>query len=132
MKVRPIPRSWIDTVTGFLEAGDPSVIEWTDTAEENWQPYGLEQDAYTLLIQVLRQPGIHGHQVVGMLDRTDGSYTDCWAFLCPHPWDSPVPLYAKIGIHHTRLHINLFSLHPDDGSQKLQKAIAALRPPKSK
>jgi len=56
-----------------------------------------------------------------------GTYTDCWAFLCPHPWNSPVPLYAKIGIHSSRVYINLFSLHVDDGSERLQAAIKAYR-----
>jgi hypothetical protein len=125
MRAQPIPPAWIKLVTSILESHDPENIEWSFTAEQDWHPFGLEQDAYALLIKTLNRPQVLGHPVVGMLDRRDGSYTDCWAFFCDHPWGSPVPLYAKIGIHHSRVHINLFSLHPDDGSEKLQQAIAA-------
>ena len=132
MQVRPIPRPWLATVLEILQSYDPSRIEWTDTAIEKWQLFGLEQDAYTLIIKTLSAPEILGHQVVGMRDRRDQTYTDCWAFFCAHPWDSPVPLYTKIGIHNSRIHINLFSLHVDDGSEKLQNAIKAYRKTKKK
>jgi hypothetical protein len=62
-----------------------------------------------------------------MRDPRDMTYTDCWAFFCPHPAGTPIPFYVKIGIHHSRIHINLFSLHVDDGSEKLQEAIEAYR-----
>ncbi len=127
MQARPIPRPWLDSVLGILATHDPAIIEWTTTAEINWQSFGLEQDAYNLLIRVLSAAEVLGHQVVGMRDRRDGSYTDCRSFLCPHPWDSPVPLYTKIGIHHSRVYINLFSHHVDDGSEQLQAAIKAYR-----
>lgn len=127
MQARPIPRLWLTTVVEILQTHDPERIDWTDTALETWQLYGLEQDAYSLIARTLSAPEVLGHQVIGMRDRRDQTYTDCWAFLCDHPWDSPVPLYTKIGIHNTRIRINLFSLHVDDGSEKLQKAIAAYR-----
>lgn len=111
----------------ILETCNSGRIEWTFTAENSWQPFGLEQEAYEILIMTLKHDEVLGHQVVGMLDGRDGSHTDCWAFLCPHPWGSPVPIYAKIGIHHSQVHINLFSLHVDDGSEKLQNAIKAYR-----
>ncbi len=42
--------------------------------------------------------------------------------LCPNPLGNPDPIFAKIGLHQGRLHINLFSLHVDR-SGKLLKAI---------
>jgi len=69
MQARPIPSQWIDCVLGILETHDPSKIEWTLTAEINWQQFGIEQDAYGLLTKVLRAPEVLGHQVVGMRDR---------------------------------------------------------------
>lgn len=125
MQARTIPSTWIQTVISLLESYDRRNIEWTTTASEKWAQFGREEDAYELLIKTLGAPNLPGHQVVGMKDQNDGSYADTWAFLCPHPWGSPVPLYAKIGIHHSHLYINLFSLHVDDGSEKLQKAVAA-------
>lgn len=82
-------------------------------------------DAYELLIETLSQPLVVGHAVVGMRDSRDGTYIDTWEFLCKHPCKSPIPLYCKIGLHGSKLYINLISLHVDDGSQKLQNAIEA-------
>lgn len=123
MRVQPIPGAWIELVTRILDEGDGSVVEWTTRARQQWAQFGREQNAYELLVSALRKPGVLGHQVVGMLDRRDGSHCECWEFLCPHPWGSTVAFYAKIGVHHSRLHINLFSLHVDDGTERLAKAI---------
>jgi hypothetical protein len=127
MQARPIPTPWIAKVVEILQEGDTSRIEWTFTAEQTWGQFGLEQQAYELIIKTLQAREVLGHAVVGMRNPVDLSYTDCWAFFCDHPWNSPIPLYTKIGIHHSRIRINLFSLHVDDGSEQLQKAIAAYR-----
>lgn len=132
MRIEPIPPAWIKEVIRILEACDPANIEWTFSAGQDWHQFGLEQDAYELLIKTLSQPQVVGQRIVGMRDQRDGSHTDCWAFPCDHPWGTPIPLYAKIGLHHSRVYINLFSLHPDDGSAKLEQAIKAyLRKQKS-
>jgi hypothetical protein len=123
MRVQPIPDWWINVVTGILDEGDRTTVEWTFSAEQDWRRFGQECDAYELLAKTLRTPGILGHNVVGMRDYRDQSYSDCWAFLCRHPWDPDDTLYAKIGLHHSRVYINLFSLHVDDGTERLAKAI---------
>lgn len=127
MKVQPIPHPWISKVVEILRGCDSRVIEWTLRAEQDWGQFGMEHEAYDLIINTLKVPGILGHSVTGMVDARDQSYTDCWAFLCPHPWGSSVPLYCKIGIHHSRIYINIFSCHVDDGSGKLETAIKAYR-----
>lgn len=132
MHVCPIPHPWKETVLTILREGNPDNINWTIQAVDDWQRFGLEYQAYELLIQTLSDSEVIGQQVIGMRDRRDGSYTDCWAFLCDHPQEGPKPLYAKIGIHCSQIYINLFSLHIDDGSNKLLKAIAAYRKRNSK
>ncbi|MCH8539803.1 MAG: hypothetical protein LAT58_03425 [Opitutales bacterium] len=127
MQVEPIPLSWIKRVVSILKEGHPGKIEWTIKAETDWQIFGLEQEAYPFLIEHLTEPNVIGQKVVGMLDKKDHTPTDCWAFLCRHPWGSPNPIYAKIGLHHEKIRINLFSLHVDDGSKKLEKALKAYR-----
>jgi hypothetical protein len=127
MQAEPIPRNWLDRVLPILVEREPTSIEWSYTAENDWQSFGLEQDAYDLILKELRKPEVLGHRVVNMRDRRDGTYTDCWGFFCEHPWGSSVPLYAKIGVHHSRVYINLFSLHVDDGSEQLKKAIEAYK-----
>lgn len=132
MKISPIPQGWINCVLTLLKDGDPSKIEWTLTAQSDWAPFGLEQDAYALLIKTLSAKEVLGNAVVGMLCPKDMSYTDAWEFLCPHPWGTPIPLYAKIGVHHSQVHINLISLHVDDGRAKLQTAIQIYQKKKRK
>ena len=127
MQAQPIPAPWIAKVVEILQTGDRNRIEWTFTALQTWGQFGLEQQAYERIIQTLQSGETLGHQVVGMLDLTDLTYTDCWAFFCDHPWETPIPLYTKIGIHHSQIHINLFSMHVDDGSEKLQQAIKAYK-----
>lgn len=123
MRVQPIPRSWLDTVTSILRTYDDRRIRWTMRAQSTWQLYGLKQEGIDLLLETLKGEVI-GQQVVGMQDLTDGSYADTWAFLCDNPFGSSVPLYAKIGLHHSQVYICLFSLHVDDGSKALETAIA--------
>ena len=127
MQAKPIPRPWIAKVVEILRIGDRNQIEWTLTADQTWGQFGLEQQAYKLILETLEVEEILGHAVISMRDRLDGTYTECWAFFCNHPWGSPIPLYTKIGIHHSRIRINLFSLHVDDGSEKLHKAIEVYR-----
>jgi hypothetical protein len=46
---------------------------------------------------------------------------EAWAFLCPHPLGSHVPVYAKIGLHDDQLNIELFSLHIDHSGDLKEK-----------
>jgi len=49
---------------------------------------------------------------------------EIWEFLLPHPLNSPIPLYAKIGLKNDRLSIKIFSVHIDLKGD-LERAILA-------
>lgn len=123
MKIVPISQQWLDGVLPILREGDRTCIDWTYEAERDWGMFGIEQEAYEHLIRTLSAVGILGNAVVGMRSSRDMTYLDAWEFLCPHPWDGPRPLYAKIGIHRSRVTFDLISLHVDDGREILETAI---------
>ena len=122
--VAPIPQGWLDAVIPLLRDGAPGKIHWTGRAQREMAVLGLtfKHEAYELCLEVLRHHCPLGEQILDMVDETDGSLCDTWAFLCPHPLNASDYVYAKIGLHHGRLHINLFSLHVDL-SGKLKVAI---------
>ena len=82
----------------------------------------FKHEAYELCLQVLRTPGMLGEQIHDMIDETDGTVADTWAFLCPHPLKLPEPLYVKIAVHEKQVHLTMISMHTDN-SGKLLKAI---------
>jgi hypothetical protein len=109
----PIPEPWLARVIHLLEQGDPKKIIWSGRALMDWQEFGMKHDAYALCLEVLRSPTPIGQQIHTMDDRIDHSLCETWAFPCPHPCNPKTYLYAKIGLHHGQLRINLFSLHVD-------------------
>jgi hypothetical protein len=113
--VAPIPQGWLDAVIPLLREGSAEKIHWTGRAQRDMADVGLafKHQAYELCLVVLTHACPIGEEIFGMLDETDGSLCETWAFLCPHPLDDAEYVYAKIGLHQGRLHINLFSLHAD-------------------
>lgn len=124
--VAPLPQGWLDAVIPLLDEQDPGKIHWTGQAEHDMAEAGLgfKYEAYELCLRVLQYPGMLGEQILDMVDAKDNTICETWAFLCPNPLGNPDPIFAKIGLHQGRLHINLFSLHVDR-SGKLKKAIRA-------
>jgi hypothetical protein len=87
----------------------------------------VSHDAFIRLVETLRQPGIWGERVTGMIPlpaapKNAGSQV-VYGFLCSHPLGVPKPLYAKIGLFEDKVTIDLFSLHIDL-SGDLAKRIA--------
>lgn len=126
-RVAPIPQSWLSIVLPILEDGDLAKILWSGRATQDWEdlaPQSFKDDGHQLLTRVLSQPGVLGEPIYGMTDKADQTSCDTWAFLCPHPAGVPTQVYAKIGVHHGQLRINLFSLHVDL-TKKLELSIAA-------
>ncbi len=113
--IAPIPKRWSDPVIKLLEEGDPATIEWTFTAlnERLLLGFHSEDMAYKHCIKTLRTPNLMGECVVDMRTKSHQKRCEAWAFLCPHPLNSPTPLFAKIGLHEDQLNIDLFSLHID-------------------
>ena len=119
-----LPQKWLDVVIPILELQDSKKILWTKRAELEMSSAGLnfKHEAYELCLQVLRTPGMLGEQIHDMIDETDGTVADTWAFLCPHPLKLPEPLYVKIAVHEKQVHLTMISMHTDN-SGKLLKAI---------
>ena len=125
--VAPIPQGWLDAVILLLKEGDDEKILWTAGAQGGMADGGLrfKTEAYDLCLGVLQNSAMLGEQILDMVDEIDGTICQTWAFLCPNPFGPPhPPLYAKIGLHEGRLHINFISLHTDR-SGKLLKAMKA-------
>ena len=121
-----LPQYWLDSVIPLLEGGDPERISWTNRAlkEMNSVGLGFKHEAYDLCLQILKSKATLGEQIPDMIDETDGTVCDTWAFLCPHPLGIPQPLYVKIGLLENRVSMMFFSLHIDlKGS--LENAIRA-------
>ena len=125
--VAPLPQQWLDAVIPILERGDPASILWTGRAQREMSAAGIQfnWDAYELCLQVLRTPGMLGEQIPGVVDDRDDTLCETWAFLCPHPLRLPIPLYVKIALHDSRVHLVMISMHTDH-SGKLLAAIRAL------
>lgn len=124
--IAPLPQPWLHAVIPILERQDPQEILWTRRAEQEMSAAGLtfKHEAYDLCLRVLRTPGMPGEQIHDMIDETDNTVADTWAFLCPHPLKLPKPLYVKIAVHARRIHLTMISMHTDN-SGKLLKAIRA-------
>jgi hypothetical protein len=124
-RIAPLPLRWITPVVSILEDGDIKNIRWTLTAEREFHLFGFrsKEQAYEYCITVLRTPGIHGENLVGMYDQQDQTHCETWAVLGPHPLGSPVDVYVKIGLHQNQIILNLFSLHIDRTGD-LRSAIA--------
>jgi hypothetical protein len=125
--VAPLPQHWLDAVIPILERGDPAFILWTGRAQREMSAAGIQfnWDAYERCLQVLRTPGMLGEQIPGVVDERDGTLCETWAFLCPHPLRLPIPLYVKIALHGSRVHLVMISMHIDH-SGKLLAAIRSL------
>lgn len=124
--VAPLPQDWLDAVIPILERGDPASIFWTGRAQREMSAAGIQfnWDAYQLCLQVLRTPGMPGEQIPGMIDERDDTLCETWAFLCPHPLQLKIPLYVKIALHGSRIHLVMISMHTDH-SGKLLEGIRA-------
>lgn len=110
-----LPQRWLNLVIPILEEGDPRAIRWTLTAQMEFPQIGLnsKQAAYDHILQVLRTPNQPGELIPDMYDAMDKTLCETWAFLSPHPLKVPTPLYVKLGLHHGKLILNLFSIHID-------------------
>lgn len=126
--IAPIPKRWSTPVVKLLEEGDSSHIDWTFTSKQDLRVIGLqtEQDAFDLCVKILKTPGTIGECVVGMRTIDQNLRCEAWAFLCPHPLGSNVPIYAKIGLHENHLSIDIFSMHIDrkgDLEKKIERYL---------
>lgn len=122
--VAPLPRGWLHAVIPLLEAGDAGKIQWTGRALREMSAVGIgfKHEAYDLCLEILRSPSVLGEQILDMVDDTDNTLCETWAFPCRNPLGQSELLYVKIGLHQGKLHINFFSLHVDL-SGKLRTAI---------
>ena len=77
----------------------------------------MPYDAFSRLGKTLRQPGIWGERVIGMIPQPNppknAGNQVVYGFLSPHPLGGPKPLSAKIGLFADKITIDLFSLHID-------------------
>lgn len=127
-KALPLPEAWRDSVIQILAKGTSPNITWARRPQQDWQMFGLPQDAYALLIRTLSCPTVWGEAVPGMTPlpgRTPPPAIETYAFLCPHPLGVPTPLYAKIGLHGGRISLDLFSLHIDLSGELAKKIAVA-------
>ena len=120
--IAPLPEHWLGAVIPILERGDPATILWTGRAQREMAVAGLEfkWNAYELCLQVIRTTGMLGEQVHGMIDERDKTVCETWAFLCPHPLQLKIPLYVKIALHGSQLHLVMISIHTDHSGKLLQ------------
>lgn len=128
--VGPLPSAWCEAVIRILAKGQPANIRWSLRAQQDWQQFGMTFQAYELLRHTLREPGIWGEKISGMVPLPNqppcAGSQEIHGFLCPNPTGSPKPLYAKIGLFANSITIDLFSLHIDL-SGDLAKRIALAR-----
>ncbi|MCX8495522.1 MAG: hypothetical protein ORN51_04995 [Akkermansiaceae bacterium] len=132
-RIAPIPKRWISPVVAILKDGDMQKIRWTLTAESEFHLFGFltKEQAYEYCINLLHSPELHGEMVTGMYDRFDGTLCETWAMLGRHPFNSPVDVYVKIGLHDNQVILNLFSLHIDRTGE-LRSAISDYQSKKRK
>jgi len=127
--IAPLPELWLAAVIPIIERGDPASILWTGRAQREMAAAGLDfkWNAYELCLQVLRTPGMLGEQIHGMIDDRDNTLCETWAFLCPHPLQLQIPLYVKIALHGSQLHLVMISMHTDHSGKLLQAIRAFLK-----
>ena len=127
--IASLPQHWLDAVIPILERGDPASILWTARAQREMSAAGIQfnWDAYELCLQVLRTPGMLGEQIPGMIDARDDTLCETWAFLCPHPLQLKIPLYVKIALHSSRIHLVMLSMHTDHSGKLLEGIRAFLK-----
>ncbi|MEO8613630.1 MAG: hypothetical protein ABI600_00695 [Luteolibacter sp.] len=127
--IAPLSEPWLAAVIPILERGDPASILWTGRAQREMAAAGLEfkWNAYELCLQVLRTPGMLGEQIHGMIDERDNTLCETWAFLCPHPLLLKIPLYVKIALHGSQVHLVMISMHTDHSGKLLQAIRAFLK-----
>jgi hypothetical protein len=127
--IAPLPELWLGAVIPILERGDAASILWTGRAQREMAAAGLDfkWNAYELCLQVLRAPGMLGEEIHGMVDERDNTLCETWAFLCPHPLQLKIPLYVKISLHDSQLHLVMISMHTDHSGKLLQAIRAFLK-----
>lgn len=89
---------------------------------------GMAPQAYALLIETLRQRIVWGERIRGMHplpNPPQGEQQIVYAFLCEHPFNPDLPIYAKIGLFDGHLCLDLFSLHNDYTNELIKKIAAA-------
>lgn len=125
----PLPLHWLGAVIPILERGDPDAILWTGRAQREMAAAGLDfkWNAYQLCLQVLRTPGMLGEEIPGMIDESDDTLCETWAFLCPHPLQLKTPLYVKIALHGSLVRLVMISMHTDHSGKLLQAIRAFLK-----
>ena len=90
--------------------------------------HGMAPDAYQRLISRLRERDVWGERIEGMhpLPKAPtGAKQVIYAFLCEHPINPDLPIYAKIGLFEGHLCLDIFSLHNDYKSELIKKIAAA-------
>lgn len=65
--VEPLPQDWCESVIRILEKGSVSHIRWTIRAQMDWSPFGIPYQASSFLVRALRQPGLWGESIAGMM-----------------------------------------------------------------
>lgn len=127
--VTPLPQHWLGAVIPLLERGDPACILWTGRAQREMAAAGLsfKWDAYQLCLEVLRTPGVLGEKIPGMIDESDNTVCETWAFLCPHPLQLKIPLYVKIALHGSLIRLVMISMHTDHSGKLLQAILKKKR-----
>jgi len=118
MTIAPIPKRWKEPVIKALQTFNSAQIKWKLRAQTDWQQFGMNHDAYELLIKTLSSPIIGKDESLGMLGAQE-----TWAFLCEHPLNPSTTLYAKIGLKEGHISIIIFSLHTDLKKKELESQI---------
>jgi len=125
----PLPADWCDAVIRILKRASSAEVRWSHRARQDWQQFGMSHQAYELLIRTLQGRGLWGERIDGMNPLPNppkGEQQTVYAFLCPHPFNPNVHLYAKIGLFDGLVTLDLFSLHIDLSST-LEKRIATAK-----
>jgi hypothetical protein len=124
--IAPLPTDWCDAVISILKRGDYNECRWYPRARQDWAQMGMSHQAYELLINTLSKP-VWGEQIYmtfQLPNSPKGEAQQTYAFLCPHPFNAEIQLYAKIGLYDGQVFLDIFSLH-NDNTKELIKKIAA-------
>ena len=125
--IAPLPTDWCDAVISILKRGDPKECRWSFQARQDWQMHGMPPDAYQRLISRLSEREVWGERIEGMHplpNPPSGAKQIIYAFLCDHPINPDLPIYAKIGLFEGHLCLDIFSLHNDYKSELIKKIAA--------